>query len=76
MIYPSSLFGFLAAKLNMEIAGLIPQNTVNGLLNFKRETFQGISVAEFGDASVMKWSLLNEKNYRLMPTDVLIKVTK
>ena len=58
----------------MEIAGLIPKNNLNGLLNFKRETFQGISVSEFGDSSVMKWSLLNEKNYRLMPTDVLIKV--
>ena len=36
--------------------------------------FQGIAVSSFGAPSEMVWSELNEKNYRLMPEDILIKV--
>ena len=36
--------------------------------------FQGIAVSNFGAPSEMIWSELNEKNYRLMPEDILIKV--
>lgn len=36
--------------------------------------FQGIAVSNFGSPSELVWSELDEKNYRLMPDDVLIKV--
>ena len=44
------------------------------MFKLKETKYQGIAVSNFGSPSELVWSELNEKNYRLMSDDVLIKV--
>ena len=40
----------------------------------KSEKFKGVLLKDYGPASSMQWSPLDELDYRLMETDVLIKI--
>ena len=45
------------------------------MFRLEEKKFQGIEVSSFGEADELVWNEnLDEKQYRLMPDDVLIKV--
>jgi len=48
----------------MERAGLLARSHLHGILNIKSEKYQGIAIRNYGDTSMMQWSVLDEKDYR------------
>jgi NADPH2:quinone reductase len=54
----------------MDLSGFVLREGIRP----KSEKFKGVLLREYGPASSMSWSPLDELDYRLMATDVLIKI--
>ena len=57
-------------RKRMDLSGFVLREGIRP----KSEKFKGVLLKEYGPASSMSWSSLDELDYRLMATDVLIKI--